>query len=107
MLLFKNSPIYTLLPTSSTIQSIDGCLVQTSNDWYQCLRIINTRYAYESSGYCLTQAEIQLLSSHIEYNQTNNYDCCQNLSQKNYCFLYQSKQPLYQVEIIIIFNFPI
>lgn len=25
----------------------------------------------------------------LEYNQTTNHDCCQNLSEKLYCFLYQ------------------
>ncbi|CAF0824980.1 unnamed protein product [Rotaria sordida] len=92
----KNSPIYNLLPSHSTIQFIDGCNVNTSNDWYQCLRLIKDRHPQQSSGYCLTQTEIQLLSNHIEFNQTSNYDCCQNLSQKNYCFLFHSKQYLNQ-----------
>ncbi|CAF2048445.1 unnamed protein product [Rotaria magnacalcarata] len=88
----KDSPIYSLLPKHSTIQDIDGCIVSTSNDWYRCLRLISDRHVLDSTGYCLTQAEIQLLSSYTEFNQTSNYDCCQNLSQKNYCFLYHSKQ---------------
>ncbi|CAF3644359.1 unnamed protein product [Rotaria sp. Silwood1] len=92
----KDSPIYNLLPIHSTIQYIDGCNVNTSNDWYQCLRLIRDRHPEQSSGYCLTQAKIQLLSNHIEFNQTNNYDCCQNLFQKNYCFLYHSKQHIHQ-----------
>lgn len=93
------------------IQSIDACTVNTSNDWYKCLRSINEQLPHISSGYCLTQTEIQTLSSHVgittkkkhkrfmkiifinlELNQGINYDCCQNLSQKNYCFLHQSKQ---------------
>ncbi|CAF3510994.1 unnamed protein product [Adineta steineri] len=92
----KNSPISNLLPIHSTIESIDGCLIHTSKDWYQCLRSIRDKHSLQSSGYCLTQAEIQLLSSHIELNQTSNYDCCQNLSQKNYCFLYHSEQDSHQ-----------
>jgi hypothetical protein len=35
----------------------------------------------------------------LEFNQTINHDCCQNLSQKNYCFLYHSKQHPYQVSV--------
>ncbi len=62
--MFKDSPISNLLPAHSTIQSIDGCIVNTSKDWYQCLRLISDRNPQQSSGYCLTQAEIQLLSSH-------------------------------------------
>ncbi|UJR22518.1 hypothetical protein I4U23_025568 [Adineta vaga] len=92
----KESPLSSLLPVRSIIQSIDGCVVNTSNDWYQCLRLIRDRRPQDSSGYCLTQDEIQLLSNHIEFNQTINYDCCQNFSQKNYCFLYHSKQYSYQ-----------
>ncbi|CAF1154547.1 unnamed protein product [Rotaria sp. Silwood1] len=92
----KDSPIYNLLPIHSTIQYIDGCNVNTSNDWYQCLRLIRDRHPEQSSGYCLTQTKIQLLSNHIEFNQTSNYDCCQNLFQKNYCFLYHSKQHIHQ-----------
>ncbi|CAF3695094.1 unnamed protein product [Rotaria sordida] len=88
----KDSPIRNLLPVHSMIQSVDACTVNTSNDWYRCLRSINERYPHQSSGYCLTQTEIQLHSSHIELNQSIHYDCCQNLSQKNYCFLYHSKQ---------------
>ncbi|CAF2759839.1 unnamed protein product [Rotaria sp. Silwood2] len=92
----KDSPIYNLLPVHSTIQYVDGCNVNTSNDWYQCLRLIKDRHPQQNNGYCLTQAEIQFPSNHIEFNQTSNYDCCQNLSQKNYCFLYHSKQHLTQ-----------
>ncbi|CAF1233906.1 unnamed protein product [Adineta steineri] len=88
----KDSPIRDLLPIYSIIQSIDACTVNTSDDWYQCLRSINDQHPQQSSGYCLTQTEIQTHSSHIELNQTTHYDCCQNLSQKNYCFLYHSKQ---------------
>ncbi|CAF0955691.1 unnamed protein product [Rotaria magnacalcarata] len=88
----KDSPIRDLLPVHSTIQSIDACIVNTSNDWYKCLRLTNDRPPQHSSGHCLTQSEIQIHSSHIELNQRINFDCCQNLSQKNYCFLYHSKQ---------------
>ncbi|CAF1571222.1 unnamed protein product [Adineta ricciae] len=88
----KDSPIRDLLPIHSIIQAIDACHVNTSKDWYQCLRTINDRTPQQSSGYCLTQTEIQLHSSHIELNQTSHHDCCQNLSQKNYCFLFHSKQ---------------
>ncbi|CAF1047392.1 unnamed protein product [Adineta ricciae] len=88
----KESPLAHSLPVYSTIQSIDGCIVNTANDWYQCLRLIRDRRPQDSSGYCLAQAEIQQFSSHTEYNQTINHDCCQNLSQKNYCFLYHLKQ---------------
>ncbi|CAF3506146.1 unnamed protein product [Rotaria sp. Silwood1] len=61
----KDSPLRNLLPVHSIIQSIDACTVNTSNDWYQCLRSINDQHPQQSSGYCLTQTEIQLHSSHI------------------------------------------
>ena len=103
--LLEDSPIYTLLPLQSRLQSIDDCQVKTSQDWYQCLRVIHDRHPLTSSGYCLTSADIQLLSTRIgqrqrgasekrtvllEFNQSSAYDCCQNLSPKNYCFLYRS-----------------
>lgn len=87
--------------------------MNNSNDWYQCLRLIHNQNPQQTSGYCLTQAEIQFNSNHIgtisktgnslwnnldishidvELNQSTAHDCCQNLSQRNYCFLYHSKQ---------------
>jgi len=33
-----------------------------------------------------------LLFKNLELNQRTHFDCCQNLSQKNYCFLFHSKQ---------------
>jgi hypothetical protein len=36
----------------------------------------------------------------LELNQTSHHDCCQNLSQRNYCFLYHAKQYPDQVEWI-------
>ncbi|CAF1368829.1 unnamed protein product, partial [Didymodactylos carnosus] len=88
------SPIRDLLPSYSIIRSIDSCAVRTQSDWYSCLRIINDRNPFyqQQPGYCLTQAEIQLHSSHIELNQSSNHDCCKNISDTNYCFLYHSKQ---------------
>lgn len=61
----QDSPIRDLLPVYSVIQSIDNCPIRTSNDWYQCLRSIHERNPLESSGFCLSQTEIQIISSHI------------------------------------------
>lgn len=61
----QDSPIRDLLPVHSLIQSIDACTVNSSSDWYQCLHSAHQRHPQWSSGYCLTQAEIQLHSSHI------------------------------------------
>ncbi|CAF0742403.1 unnamed protein product [Adineta steineri] len=72
----KNSPISNLLPIHSTIESIDGCFIHTSKDWYQCLRSIRDKHSLQSSGYCLTQAEIQLLSSHIGRNEQVRLNGC-------------------------------
>jgi len=86
----QNSPLSHLLPLNTRISSIDDCQVKTGADWIECLRSIQRRHPLETPGFCLSSTQIEVLSTRLQSNQNTSFDCCENQSSKNYCFLYQT-----------------